>query len=241
MVPSGLEADDNKYYEYVVIESTIYDEEIKSEIIVRQLEKVGTWEVDLSQYVKKEDNARLFTLDEAEKLTNIEDGAQVNIIDSISTDFEIVNDPTQNLIKQLRLNSRDREKLDSLVIGDEGDIEISGNVSIDKVQGLEEWLNNHASTTKGLSENNLTNELLEKLNNSIYITSVNEDQMSVNEGKLSINKIEMSIVDGLNDLLSNQTEKINDISTLLNNLKPKVEQNTLDIKDIKDILTWHTI
>lgn len=39
MVPTGLQDDDNKYYEYVVIDGV--------------LEPVGTWEVDLSQYATK--------------------------------------------------------------------------------------------------------------------------------------------------------------------------------------------
>lgn len=44
MVPSGLEEDDNKYYEYVVLEA---------EDGTRTVEKVGSWEVSLDAYALK--------------------------------------------------------------------------------------------------------------------------------------------------------------------------------------------
>ena len=45
MIPSGLEADDNKYYEYIII----VDGENS------YVEQVGNWEVDLSDYLKSTD------------------------------------------------------------------------------------------------------------------------------------------------------------------------------------------
>lgn len=50
MIPSGLSADDNKYYEYIVIEEI----DTETETTTRKLEKVGSWEVDLSEYAKTE-------------------------------------------------------------------------------------------------------------------------------------------------------------------------------------------
>lgn len=55
MVANGLEDDDNKYYEYIVIEVSDGDEGT-----VRQVEQVGNWSVDLSDYAKTADvNAAL--------------------------------------------------------------------------------------------------------------------------------------------------------------------------------------
>lgn len=51
MVPSGLKEDDNKYYEYVVIEIPGED----GQPATRSVEKVGSWEVDLSAYAKTTD------------------------------------------------------------------------------------------------------------------------------------------------------------------------------------------
>jgi hypothetical protein len=86
MVPTGLQLEDDKYDEYIVINGVV--------------EKVGSWEVDLSNYatkaeldnkVDKDDNARLLTLEEGEKLAAIEAGAQVNLFDELSKDFELNN------------------------------------------------------------------------------------------------------------------------------------------------------
>jgi hypothetical protein len=54
MIPSGLEEDDNKYYEYIVIETKVIDSE-GIEIPVKAIERVGSWEVDLSDYAKASD------------------------------------------------------------------------------------------------------------------------------------------------------------------------------------------
>lgn len=57
MVPSGLEEDDNKYYEYVVIE---YDEVNDDTVTtVRSLERVGSWEVNLDNYALKSEVSNL--------------------------------------------------------------------------------------------------------------------------------------------------------------------------------------
>lgn len=72
MVANGLEDDDNKYYEYIVIEVSDGDEGT-----VRQIEQVGNWSVDLSDYAKtadvtaaladKADSKDVYTKDEANK------------------------------------------------------------------------------------------------------------------------------------------------------------------------------
>ena len=88
MVPSGLNDIDNKYYEYIVVNTN----EGKS------LERVGSWAVNLEGYATKEDldkkvdkaqGSRLITDSEVTKLANIEEGAQKNIIKSVSPHFNI--------------------------------------------------------------------------------------------------------------------------------------------------------
>jgi hypothetical protein len=71
------------------------------------------------------------------------------------------------------LSADDQKKLDKLVIDEEGQLGISGSISADNVIGLEEWLNKKASTVTGLSENNLTTERATKLDESLFISSVN--------------------------------------------------------------------
>ena len=245
MVPTGLQAEDDKYDEYMVIDGII--------------EKIGSWEVNLSDYAKKTDldtkvnvdiNARLMALTEGEKLAGIEAGAQVNIINSISSDFAIDLENNKKLtLKQgyTLLSPDDQIKLSKLVIGEDESLEISGTVNADNVQGLEEWLNKNAGVIDGLSENNLDDELYTKLTSSMLITSIDTSELNVsNEGKLSVLQVDKSKITGLESALNNKADKsvvdnlsvsINDISNSLGNyvLKATYEQ---DIAEIRDILTW---
>lgn len=266
MVPNGLQENDDKYDEYVVIDGII--------------EKVGSWEVNLDDYatkeevatkVDKDENARLITNAEGDKLATVEEGAQVNIINSISEDFTIDAGNNKKLILnnlsiekitglQDALNGKvdaqegytllspdDQKKLSALVIGEDDNLEISSKVNVENIQGLEDWLNNNAATTPGLSENNLSDELYAKLTDSLFITSIDTSQLRVVSGKLSVIEIDPSIVTGLEDVLNVQQSQINqldltidDITESLNNFVLKSTYET-DMQEIRDILTWKDI
>lgn len=245
MAPTGLQAEDDKYDEYMVIDGIV--------------EKVGSWEVDLSDYAKKSDldtkvnvdvTARLMALIEGEKLAGIESGAQVNVINSVSSDFAIDLENNKKLTLKAGyslLSPDDQVKLSKLVVGDEGNLEVSGTVNADNVKGLEEWLNENAGKVKGLSENNLTDELYTKLTSDMLITSVDIAELKVStEGQLSIIQVDRSKVTGLEAALNEKADKtvvenlsisVNDISASLNKyvLKETYDQ---DIADIKEALTW---
>jgi tRNA A22 N-methylase len=85
MVPSGLTAEDNKYYEYMVVEIDG----------IKTVERVGSWEVDLDKYILKTDanrvhqdiNNELTAL--ANELSNIDERAEANVINSVSSSFEV--------------------------------------------------------------------------------------------------------------------------------------------------------
>jgi hypothetical protein len=94
MVPRGLEEDDDKYDEYIIIET------VDSEgVSIRYIEKVGSWVVDLTEYAKKadlenyvidpKDGSRLITSEESDKLKTLPSDAEKNVINGISTDFTI--------------------------------------------------------------------------------------------------------------------------------------------------------
>lgn len=210
MVPTGLEDDSDRYDEYMVVE--IADQKF--------IEKVGSWEVDLKDYATKADlenglsmkvdaapGYTLISKTEKEKLTGIESGAQVNVIDNVNNShFEIDGNKTlllkdipvskitnlENLLNGkvdsidgwTLLSPDDQEKLAKLVIGDEG-LEISGTVNAENVQGLETWITNNAGNVIGLSPLPFTSNLANKLNGieegaqKNYISSVT-DQFEVN-------------------------------------------------------------
>ena len=262
MVPTGLQYEDDKYNEYIVINKTI--------------EKVGSWEVNLDNYatkddlnekVNKDENARLMTIAEGEKLAAIEAGAQVNLFDNVSEHFNIdnnqlnLNDLPISKITNLQdllnkkvnaqdgytlLSPDDQKKLAALVVGDDNNLEISGKVNADNVDGLAEWLNKNAGNIVGLSEKNLTEELYTKLDESIFISSVDTEQLNVSNGHLSVLAIDKSKVTGLEDALNakaNQVDLVNlsttvdDLAKSLNNYVSKTTYDE-DIAEIRDILTW---
>ena len=262
MVPTGLQYEDDKYDEYIVINKTI--------------EKVGSWEVNLDNYatkddlnekVNKDENARLMTIAEGEKLAAIEAGAQVNLFDNVSEHFNIdnnqlnLNDLPISKITNLQdllnkkvnaqdgytlLSPDDQKKLAALVVGDDNNLEISGKVNADNVDGLAEWLNKNAGNIVGLSEKNLTEELYTKLDESIFISSVDTEQLNVSNGHLSVLAIDKSKVTGLEDALNakanqvdlvNLSTTVNDLAKSLNNYVSKTTYDE-DIAEIRDILTW---
>ena len=262
MVPTGLQYEDDKYDEYIVINKTI--------------EKVGSWEVNLDNYatkddlnekVNKDENARLMTIAEGEKLAAIEAGAQVNLFDNVSEHFNIdnnqlnLNDLPISKITNLQdllnkkvnaqdgytlLSPDDQKKLAALVVGDDNNLEISGKVNADNVDGLAEWLNKNAGNIVGLSEKNLTEELYIKLDESIFISSVDTEQLNVSNGHLSVLAIDKSKVTGLEDALNakanqvdlvNLSTTVNDLAKSLNNYVSKATYDE-DIAEIRDILTW---
>lgn len=263
MVPTGLQYEDDKYDEYIIIDHV--------------LEKVGSWEINLDNYASKDDlkskvdkidNARLITFEEAEKLNSVEFGAQVNFINSVNEkDFTVNNnqlhlnilsiDKIENLENILNnkvdsidgyslLSPDDKLKLDKLIIGEQGNLEISTKVNADNIVGLEEWLNDHSSTTVGLSENNLTDELYNKLSNLLLITGVNETEFSIDDGELNLVQINQSKITGLEDALNEKASKesVNNINNLIKeitdslNTKVSIEKYDEDLNEIRDILTW---
>ena len=176
--------------------------------------EISTLEELLENKVEKIDNARLMTVDEGNKLSSIVD--LIHTLNpehfSLSSDKELsisdnfldkLNNKVDSIEGWTLLSPTDKAKLNALVLEGEN-IEISGKVNASNVQGLEDWITEHSSSVKGLSENNLTNDLLDKLNNAEanYISSVDENQLSVLNGNLSIKAVEQSQVNGLIDALN---------------------------------------
>lgn len=312
MVPSGITGDDNKYYEYIVIE------EIVEEQTIRKLEKVGSWEVDLSEYAKitevdekienlatkaelteykeavnttyatkteletyktsvsndfatkteletekntlnnsiatkvdKIEGSRLISSEEVDKLTNIEENAQVNYVKTVDSEFQVTSDEgklslvsvaqekvnglqkqtwTTNESGQLTSSSSvatlaeilvpatyieeegigsgvsglmtpaQVQKLNALVIGDNGNVEISGKVNASNVEGLDSYVND----TLGLS----------------------------------VLKTKVSTLESNTATL---TEKASSLESKVANLETVASQHTSRLENIEQAIKWQTI
>ena len=258
MVPNGPIEEANKYDEYIVIEEFDSD----NILIGNHIEKVGSWEVDLAEYAKKDDlkdyiidpkdESRLMTKAEAEKLNALNEKAEENIINEVSSDFTIdenrklnLNNLSQEKIIGLSeslankfdrsegqlISATDKAKLDALQLNGE-DLEVSGTIDVTQVSNLKGWIEDNASDTKGLSENNLSNSLYESIVSAIT---------KVESGNLNIQNIDK--VNGLEAALAAKanTSDITNITLALNSLTPAVQKNTADIKSLQQQLIWHQV
>ena len=227
---------------------------------------------DLGDKVDAVEGSRLMTDAEGEKLAAVNVEAEKNVINSVSADFEINNADgadRQLVLKPIaiskvtdlenKLNSKvdkqdcwtllsptDQAKLAKLVVDEEsGNVGISGTVNIENVQGLEDWLAKKAGEVKGLSENNLTNELHTKLVDQLFIKSVDENQLSVTDGNLAIKAVSMDKVTGLNDVLDLKasTESVSSLTTRVGNLEVDLNayrsETLTKFDEIENRLMWH--
>ena len=188
MVPTGLKDSDNKYYEYMVV--TIIDSEgIETKIV----EKVGSWEINLSDYVTKEEhnslanvvskkvdivaNSRLMKNTEGEKLAalaNIQTTDEHFNIESGKLSLkDIPIAKVTNLVDILNrgeateggyyLVTKTDKDKLNALVIGNNGLEISGTVNAYNVTQLNEWITSHSNLVPGLSEENFTTELHSKL------------------------------------------------------------------------------
>lgn len=315
MIPTDLSyvAVDDRYDEYIIIEVEGTDE-VGNPTTTRTIEKVGSWEVDLSDYVKSETLSK--TLGNYALKTEVEDVENTvttlgNIVNTNKTNIEnalaqevaraqaaeaanaeniqTVSDTAnealdtanealekansaQDGVNQININIKDRlltdddkEKLEKLVLSDDGSVGISANINASQVKELDTWIaNNGATHIKNLTETNLSDSLVTKIN---FITSVNKEEFTVTEGNLNLNIIEGSKVNlNTNDEFGAAKLTLIDHGTSIENLQITVEANTgklntletvtipaiqakfndyvlssvynQDMTEIKDILTW---
>lgn len=278
MVPREALVASDKYDEYIVIKTYNEDgEEIAQEIEAVGTWEVTLDDYvtnsDLSSYAKTTEVAAMIAESEADILNSINLNAEENFINSVTDDFVVDNNRTLKLNqlsqekiigldeslskkvdkeqdKDLLLSEEDRNKLNALSL-DGDDLQISGKVSASQIEDLEDWLNDHASTVTGLSENNLNTSLFNKISESLFIKSVDETQLSVDtSGHLEILTITQEQVKDLSAVLNNKAStlqvaslesNIADIAGKLNTITATVNNNTNRLDALQEQLIWKTI
>jgi hypothetical protein len=114
MVPTGLETESDKYDEYIILEIVDNDN-----ISTRYLEKVGSWDVELTGFATKED---------------LDKKADIVYFTTTDKDGNVISTPGEFL------SPDDKEKLRALVVDDNGNVGLSGKVNADNVSELDTWL-----------------------------------------------------------------------------------------------------
>ena len=244
MVPSGLTDDDNKYYEYMVMEIEVADSEgVVTK--VKQVEQVGSWAIDLSEYAKvsavtaEKQRAEAAEQALATSISNLQnrvadtetdiENLQTDVND-LETDLDTKvdkvyytvenEDGTTSQVEGTLLTPEEKTKLAGLSVNPDGSVGISGTVNADNVQGLGTWIAQNGSTyIQNLTEDNLSQDIVDKLN---YITAVDGTNFTVTNGTLYLNEIAAEKVTGLPALIT----KVGNLETSLKTLEDAVNDKT---------------
>lgn len=142
-------------------------------------------------------------------------------------------DGTTAQVEGSLLSPVDKEKLNALVLDENGSIGISGTVNASKVEGLGEWVTINGPTyISNLTENNLSSVLIDKIN---FITSADNDVFEVKDGKLGL----LSIVKtAITDVISG---KFNNFISSVNEEVFKVENKKLELINVPAEALYSTV
>lgn len=224
MVPTGLQYDANKYYEYIVLKTI----DTETETVRYSIEKIGSWDIDLTDYAKITDIAiksvdnSTFVIDESGKLIlNTLDIAQINgLQDSLDSKVEskegfglvslteinklatINENAEENFIKEVDTNDFTVDASGKLILN---------NLDIVKINGLDNLLND--------SETGI-------------ITRLESVETSVTNYGETIETV-LSILNGV-DGEDGLTTIINGLETQVSNLIETVENNTVAITGLNE-------
>lgn len=172
-------------------------------------EKVSTWDAAQPNAIETVDTAQ-FGLDENKNLTLLEIamGKVTGLSDALAGKVDKAEGYRM-------ITADEATKLEKLILGENGSVEVSGNIAAGNVDGLEDWITNRAGTLEGLSENNLTDTLLEKLNGIAegaqvnVIDDVSEEFVITTDGKvLTLKAVAQEKVTGLTDALAGKVDKV---------------------------------
>lgn len=275
MVPTDFAAVavDDKYDEYIIVE-------IDGE---RTIEKVGSWEVDLTDYAKKEALSDYALKSDLNTLSNTVSGLSGVVSENKATTDKAIADEKaraeaaeqENLEKinevssvanaakstadsalekatkaqndadkiSISIDGRlltddDRDKLDKLVLADDGSVSVSGTINASNVKELDTWLTTNGATyIQNLTENNLSEDIVEKIN---LITSVNTNEFKITDGQLNINIIDGAKINLSNNndfaavqvLTQNHSQKIG----ALESLSVTVQSNTNKLTNLEEVI-----
>lgn len=233
MVPSGLEEDDNKYYEYIVIED---GEE-------RKVERVGSWEVDLSAYAKTADVDK-----------ELADKADQSTVDVLAEAVDKKADATDSLAGYGIKDAYTKSETDSKI----ADAVKSATGGESAASVLAELNSYKTSNDAAVGQNAADIATLQAVGaEKNVINSVDEAELTIDgDRKLSIVSLPMSKVADLADALNAKatTEKVAEVegkvtdlgtqvtnlAELLNSKAAQADLNALTerVDSIEGILTW---
>ena len=235
---------------------------------------LNSYQTQIDSKVDKVNGSRLISKEEAEKLASIKDLIQTlnenhfsldegelnlkdipiskitSLQDTLNTKVtQVYSDINGEAVAWTLLSPEDQAKLNSLVLGDGGNVEISGKVNASNVEGLGSWITSNRENVVGLMSSRQEIKLESIQNNAErnYIASVNENNFTVNNRQLELINVEMSTVTGLESALnekaseSSVTSLRTQFTTLENTLNTRMDATERRVSDIDARLTWQRV
>lgn len=223
MVPTGLQSDDDKYDEYMVIEYDGTDEETGEAIKIRKVERVGSWEVDLKDYATVKDLNDLSDVVENNQIAV--DEALSDLEDAIAAEEERALAAEQANAAEIAKKADKATTLEGYGITDaytkeEANKKIEdalktatgGESAADVKLALDNYKESNDQRVDAIEE---ALEALEGAEPN-FITAVNEDEFIVTAGVLELKNIPIAKVTNLEDTLSTIQSDVLSLEEILN-------------------------
>ena len=191
---------------------------------------------------------------------SVTDEGELNLKDIDQSKVTGLSEALEGKVSKLNTDGRDwtllspenQDKLAALIIGDSGDIEVSGKVNADNVEGLASWITANRDTVPGLLSA-LNAAKLDSISEGAernYINSVNTSEFSVTNRNLELVAVDPSKITGLANLLNAKADQSvvttlqNNVTTLQSELTALGDRTTVVERQISDIntrLTWQSL
>ncbi len=214
MVPNGLQHDDDKYDEYIVIEG--------------KLEKVGDWEVDLTgYYTKVEVDDKI-----AEAIKGATGGESAASVKAALEAYKTANDAKVKALETdvaaLKAVGAEKNFINSVdtnfTVGDDRKL-VLNDISVDKVTGLQDTLTGIDGKIQTIESN---------------ITTINSGIQTINGSITTIQGNITTIQGDITNINQKITSLEGTIQTIPSNYVTIEKFNVLegDVSNLKELLTW---
>lgn len=239
----------NTIYLVPVLEGLVNDLYDEYMVIDGNIERLGSWEVNLDNYATKDDlkgkvdkvdGYGLMSTAQTTKLDSIEEGAQRNVINTVSDEFEVTDGKLKLINLPNTVNIANHETILSLQSGIESKVTIVPGKSL-----VSDTLIAKLEAMDAEGEKNVINavnesELAVDENRTLSIISVSGSkiaELNLNEDfrKLSNN------VDSLSTDLADLNNSLQSLNTNLTAYKIEVSQTYLTKSEFDDRFSWHEL
>lgn len=239
----------NTIYLVPVLEGLVNDLYDEYMVIDGNIERLGSWEVNLDNYATKDDlkgkvdkvdGYGLMSTAQTTKLDSVEEGAQRNVINTVSDEFEVTDGKLKLINLPNTVNIANHETILSLQSGIESKVTIVPGKSL-----VDDTLIAKLEAMDAEGEKNVINavnesELAIDENRTLSIVSVSGSKIA----ELNLNGDFRNLsnnVDSLSTDLANLNNSLQSLNTNLTAYKIEVSQTYLTKSEFDDRFSWHEL